>query len=57
MRKAAIPIATALLLVVAAASPAAAVDNVNSKKFRDAVTVGGILSHERVLQRMRSAAW
>ncbi|NMO51914.1 M20/M25/M40 family metallo-hydrolase [Actinoplanes sp. TBRC 11911] len=52
MRKAAISVAAALALVVVSAAPAAAVDNVNSKKFRDAVTVGGILSHERVLQRI-----
>jgi Zn-dependent M28 family amino/carboxypeptidase len=51
MRKLAIP-AAALLLVTLAATPAAAVDTVNSKRIRDAVTVGGILSHERALQRI-----
>ena len=51
MRKLAIP-AAALLLVTLAASPAAAVDTVNSKKIRDAVTVSGILGHERALQRI-----
>jgi Zn-dependent M28 family amino/carboxypeptidase len=51
MRKLAIP-AAALLLVTLAATPAAAVDTVNSKKLRDAVTVGGILGHERALQRI-----
>ena len=51
MRKLAIP-AAALLLVTLAASPAAAVDTVNSKKIRDAVTVSGIIGHERVLQRI-----
>ena len=34
------------------AGPAAAVDEVNTTKLRDAVTVGGILAHERVLQRI-----
>src|SRR3954470_6341155 len=51
MRNLAIP-AAALLLVTLAATPAAAVDTVNSKKIRDAVTVGGILGHERALQRI-----
>jgi Zn-dependent M28 family amino/carboxypeptidase len=51
MRKLAIP-AVALLLVTLAATPAAAVDTVNSKKLRDAVTVSGILGHERALQRI-----
>jgi len=51
VRKLAIP-AAALLLVTLAASPAAAVDTVNSKKIRDAVTVSGILGHERALQRI-----
>jgi len=51
MRKLAIP-AAALLLVTLAATPAAAVDTVNSKKLRDAVTVAGILGHERALQRI-----
>ncbi|MET0496228.1 MAG: M28 family metallopeptidase [Actinoplanes sp.] len=51
MRRTAIPV-VALLLVTLAASPAAAVDNVNSKKLRDAVTVSGIIGHERALQRI-----
>jgi Zn-dependent M28 family amino/carboxypeptidase len=51
MRRFAIP-AAALLLVTLAATPAAAVDTVNSKKIRDAVTVSGILGHERALQRI-----
>jgi Zn-dependent M28 family amino/carboxypeptidase len=51
VRKLAIPVA-ALLMVTLAAAPAAAVDNVNSKKLRDAVTVNGILGHERALQRI-----
>jgi Zn-dependent M28 family amino/carboxypeptidase len=52
VRKAVIPAAAALLLVTLGASPAAAVDKVNSKKLRDAVTVGGIMGHERALQRI-----
>ena len=51
MRKLAIP-GAALLMVTVAATPAAAVDDVNSKKLRNAVTVSGILGHERVLQRI-----
>jgi Zn-dependent M28 family amino/carboxypeptidase len=51
VRKLVIPVA-ALLLVAVAATPAQAVDDVNSKKLRDAVTVNGILAHERVLQRI-----
>lgn len=31
---------------------ASAIDNVDTKKFRDAVTVNGILGHERALQRI-----
>jgi Zn-dependent M28 family amino/carboxypeptidase len=39
-------------LVAASAQPALAVDTVNTTKLRDAVTVGGILGHERALQRI-----
>lgn len=38
--------------LVAAGAPAEALDTVNTKPLRDAVTVSGILSHERVLQRI-----
>ncbi|RZU54229.1 Zn-dependent M28 family amino/carboxypeptidase [Krasilnikovia cinnamomea] len=51
MRKAVIA-AAALSLVALGAAPANAVDKVNSKRLRDAVTVNGILGHERVLQRI-----
>jgi Zn-dependent M28 family amino/carboxypeptidase len=44
--------AATLVVAVLAPSPASAVDDVNSKKFRDAVTVNGILAHLRVLQRI-----
>jgi Zn-dependent M28 family amino/carboxypeptidase len=39
-------------LATAAAQPAMAVDTVNTSKLRRAVTVGGILAHERALQRI-----
>ncbi|HEX9999466.1 MAG TPA: M28 family metallopeptidase [Actinoplanes sp.] len=52
MRKAIFSAAAVLLLVTLGASPAAAVDKVDSKKLRDAVTVNGILGHERALQRI-----
>jgi Zn-dependent M28 family amino/carboxypeptidase len=44
----------ALLLVAAllVPAPAFAVDEVNTKRLRDAVTVSGILGHERALQRI-----
>ena len=51
MRKLVIPVAAAVVIAVSA-TPAQAVDDINSKRLRDAVTVNGILSHERVLQRV-----
>ncbi len=51
MRKLAIPLAAALVVTLAPA-PALAVDEINTKKLRDAVTVAGILGHERALQRI-----
>lgn len=45
-------VVVAAVLAATVAQPASAVDNVNTKKLRDAVTVGGILGHERVLQRI-----
>jgi Zn-dependent M28 family amino/carboxypeptidase len=44
----------ALLLVAAllVPAPAFAVDEVNTKRLRDAVTVSGILGHQRALQRI-----
>ncbi len=51
MRKLFAPL-VALTLVLALAGPAAAVDDIDSSKLRKAVTVGGILAHERVLQRI-----
>jgi Zn-dependent M28 family amino/carboxypeptidase len=41
-----------LLTALAVPAPAFAVDDINTKKIRNAVTVGGILSHERALQRI-----
>jgi PA domain len=45
-------VVVALVTALLAATPAQAVDDVNTKRLRNAVTVGGILSHERVLQRI-----
>ena len=45
-------VAVALVTALLVATPALAVDEVNTKRLRNAVTVGGILSHERVLQRI-----
>ena len=52
MRRLAIPAGLVLLATMVPAAPAAAVDEVNTKKLRDAVTVNGILGHERVFQRI-----
>jgi hypothetical protein len=52
MRRLSIVVAVALVTALLAASPAMAVDEVNTKRLRDAVTVGGILGHERVFQRI-----
>jgi hypothetical protein len=51
MRKLTI-VAVALLTALLAASPALAVDEVDTTRLRNAVTVGGILAHERVFQRI-----
>lgn len=40
------------MLVAGGAVPASAVDEIDSTKLRKAVTVGGILTHERALQRI-----
>jgi Zn-dependent M28 family amino/carboxypeptidase len=45
-------VAVALVTSLLMATPALAVDEVNTKRLRKAVTVGGILSHERVFQRI-----
>jgi Zn-dependent M28 family amino/carboxypeptidase len=47
----AVPLAAALIVTLAP-QPASAVDEISTKKLRDAVTVAGILGHERVLQRI-----
>ncbi|MEV6348716.1 M20/M25/M40 family metallo-hydrolase [Actinoplanes sp. NPDC051851] len=52
MRIIAIPLVVTALVVTLAPQAASAVDQVNTKKLRDAVTVSGILGHERVLQRI-----
>jgi Zn-dependent M28 family amino/carboxypeptidase len=51
MRKLLTPLVAATL-VLALAGPASAVDDIDSAKLRKAVTVGGILAHERVFQRI-----
>ena len=51
MRRLFAPLLAAALLITAAV-PVSAVDDINSNKLREAVTVGGILSHERALQRI-----
>jgi Zn-dependent M28 family amino/carboxypeptidase len=45
-------LAGAVAVTLVAVQPAAALDQVNTKKLRDAVTVNGILGHERALQRI-----
>src|SRR3712207_8088788 len=40
------------MILTLAPPPAQAIDEVNAKKFRDAVTVNGIMAHERVFQRI-----
>jgi Zn-dependent M28 family amino/carboxypeptidase len=42
----------ALLTALLMATPAQAVDEVNTKRLRNAVTVGGIMAHQRVFQRI-----
>jgi Zn-dependent M28 family amino/carboxypeptidase len=41
-----------LVTAMAVPAPALAVDEINTKRIRDAVTVGGILAHERAFQRI-----
>jgi Zn-dependent M28 family amino/carboxypeptidase len=45
-------VAVVLLTALLAPSPALALDEVNTQRLRNAVTVGGILAHERVFQRI-----
>ena len=53
MRRRAALVATAVLAtMLIPVTNAAAVDEVNTKKLRDAVSVSGILKHERALQRI-----
>ncbi len=51
MRKLAIPVAVALVVTLTP-TQALAVDEVNTKRLRDAVTVNGIMGHQRVFQRI-----
>ena len=53
MRKSAAIVASLVLgSLIVPVSTASALDDVNTKKLRNAVTVSGILAHERVLQRI-----
>jgi hypothetical protein len=45
-------VAMVLLTALLAATPAQAIDEINTKRLRNAVTVNGILGHERVFQRI-----
>jgi Zn-dependent M28 family amino/carboxypeptidase len=45
-------VAVALLTALLMATPAQAIDEVNTRRLRNAVTVNGILGHERVFQRI-----
>ena len=47
--------ALAVLLALCLASPAMAIDRIDSKKLRKGVTVDGILEHERAFQRIAIA--
>ena len=51
MRRLFAPLLAAALAIVVAA-PVAAVDDVDTSRLRDAVTVGGIMAHQRVFQRI-----
>ena len=51
MRKLFAPLVAATL-VLTIVGPASAVDDIDSTKLRQAVTVGGIIAHERVFQRI-----
>jgi Zn-dependent M28 family amino/carboxypeptidase len=45
-------VAGALALSITPVAPAGAVDQIGTERFRKSVTVGGILAHERVFQRI-----
>jgi Peptidase family M28/PA domain len=45
-------VAVVLITALLAPAPAFAIDEINTKRLRDAVTVSGILAHERVFQRI-----
>jgi Zn-dependent M28 family amino/carboxypeptidase len=55
MRAAGCGVLAALISVAVFAPTAAALDEVNTKRLRDAVTVNGILRHERALQFIANA--
>jgi hypothetical protein len=45
-------VAVVLITALLAPAPAFAIDDINTKRLRDAVTVSGILAHERIFQRI-----
>ena len=45
-------VAVVLITALLAPAPAFAIDEINTKRLRDAVTVSGILAHERIFQRI-----
>jgi Zn-dependent M28 family amino/carboxypeptidase len=45
-------VAVVLLTALLAPSPALAIDEINTRRLRNAVTVNGVLGHERVFQRI-----
>ena len=55
MRRGALVAALAALTALVVAPTASAIDNVDTKKLRKAVTVDGILDHERALQAIANA--
>ena len=52
MRRLTIVVSALVVALLIPVQSASAVDEVNTKRFRQAVTVGGIMSHERALQRI-----
>jgi Zn-dependent M28 family amino/carboxypeptidase len=45
-------VAVVLITALLAPAPAFAIDDIDTKRLRDAVTVNGILAHERIFQRI-----
>jgi hypothetical protein len=45
-------VAVVLITALLAPAPAFAIDEIDTKRLRNAVTVSGILAHERIFQRI-----